>query len=160
MWPQPHFLIISSPGLFALFLQLWWHTYEFYWGKTSILKVILQNQNCTVSSSISDCDRMRSQSRMIDLDHVSVPSYSLLHEPFKSIPVVWTVHEYSLAHRIKEYNASGMIQIIDAWKEVFSRANVVVFPNYILPVFNYNLIVISRIILSFWYGWRSSNLKV
>ncbi|OEL21462.1 hypothetical protein BAE44_0017521 [Dichanthelium oligosanthes] len=59
---------------------------------------------------------------------------SLLHEPFKSIPVIWTVHEYSLAHRIKEYNESGMIQIIDAWKEVFSRANVIVFPNYILPV--------------------------
>ncbi|RLN25007.1 uncharacterized protein C2845_PM07G16130 [Panicum miliaceum] len=59
---------------------------------------------------------------------------SLLHEPFKSVPVIWTVHEYSLAHRIKEYNASGMIQIIDAWKEVFSRANVIVFPNYILPV--------------------------
>ncbi|KAG2590197.1 hypothetical protein PVAP13_5NG280500 [Panicum virgatum] len=59
---------------------------------------------------------------------------SLLHEPFKSVPVIWTVHEYSLAHRIKEYNASGMLQIIDAWKEVFSRANVIVFPNYILPV--------------------------
>ncbi|PAN29631.1 hypothetical protein PAHAL_5G239500 [Panicum hallii] len=59
---------------------------------------------------------------------------SLLHEPFKSVPVIWTVHEYSLAHRIEEYNASGMIQIIDAWKEVFSRANVIVFPNYILPV--------------------------
>ncbi|CAO2165593.1 unnamed protein product [Urochloa humidicola] len=59
---------------------------------------------------------------------------SLLHEPFKSIPVIWTVHECSLAHRIKEYNASGMIQIIDGWKEVFSRANVIVFPNYILPV--------------------------
>ncbi|XP_062205911.1 uncharacterized protein LOC133907830 [Phragmites australis] len=59
---------------------------------------------------------------------------SLLHEPFKSIPVIWTVHEYSLAHRINEYNASGMIQIIDAWKEVFSRSNVIVFPNYILPV--------------------------
>ncbi|KAL6842762.1 hypothetical protein ACP4OV_027606 [Aristida adscensionis] len=59
---------------------------------------------------------------------------SLLHEPFKSIPVIWTVHEYSLAHRLSEYNASGMIQMIDSWKEVFSRADVVVFPNYILPV--------------------------
>ncbi|KAL6614890.1 hypothetical protein ACP70R_037160 [Stipagrostis hirtigluma subsp. patula] len=59
---------------------------------------------------------------------------SLLHEPFKSVPVIWTVHEYSLARRISEYNASGMIQMIDAWKEVFSRANVIVFPNYILPV--------------------------
>ncbi|XP_020398012.1 uncharacterized protein [Zea mays] len=59
---------------------------------------------------------------------------SLLHEPFKSIPVIWTVHEHSLAHRAKEYNASGMIQLINAWKDVFSRANVIVFPNYILPV--------------------------
>ncbi|CAD6230773.1 unnamed protein product [Miscanthus lutarioriparius] len=59
---------------------------------------------------------------------------SLLHEPFKSIPIIWTVHEYSLAHRAKEYNASGMVQLINAWKDVFSRANVIVFPNYILPV--------------------------
>jgi len=77
---------------------------------------------------------MLSQSQIFYLDHMSVPFYSLLHEPFKSVPVIWTVHEYSLAHRIKEYNASGMLQIIDAWKEVFSRANVIVFPNYILPV--------------------------
>ncbi|WVZ69619.1 hypothetical protein U9M48_018383 [Paspalum notatum var. saurae] len=66
---------------------------------------------------------------------------SLLHDPFKSIPVIWTVHECSLAQRVKEYNASGMVQIIDAWKEVFSRANVIVFPNYILPVFISDLIV-------------------
>ncbi|KAK3161319.1 hypothetical protein QOZ80_1BG0075630 [Eleusine coracana subsp. coracana] len=59
---------------------------------------------------------------------------SLQHEPFKSIPVIWTVPECSLARRVSEYNSSGMIQIIDAWKEVFSRANVIVFPNYILPV--------------------------
>ena len=95
---------------------------------------------------------MLSQSQIFYLDHMSVPFYSLLHEPFKSVPVIWTVHEYSLAHRIKEYNASGMLQIIDAWKEVFRRANVIVFPNYILPVFNSNLIVISTIIQSLSYG--------
>jgi len=89
---------------------------------------------------------------MFDLDYVSVPSYSLLHEPFKSIPIIWTVHEYSLAHRAKEYNASGMIQLINAWKDVFSRANVIVFPNYILPVFTSDLIVISTIIESLSYG--------
>jgi hypothetical protein len=89
---------------------------------------------------------------MFDLDHVSVPSYSLLHEPFKSIPIIWTVHEYSLAHRAKEYNASGMIQLINAWKDVFSRANVIVFPNYILPVFTSDLFVISMIIELLSYG--------
>jgi hypothetical protein len=30
-----------------------------------------------------------------------------------------------------------MSQALDGWKEVFSRANVIVFPNYILPVYNY-----------------------
>ncbi|KAG8056152.1 hypothetical protein GUJ93_ZPchr0001g32867 [Zizania palustris] len=59
---------------------------------------------------------------------------SLLQEPFKSIPVIWNVQESSLAHRISEYNSSGMIQILGGWKEAFSRANVVVFPNYVLPV--------------------------
>lgn len=59
---------------------------------------------------------------------------SLLQEPFKSIPVIWTVQESSLAHCVSEYNSSGMVQILGAWKEVFSRANVIVFPNYILPV--------------------------
>ncbi|KAL5222284.1 hypothetical protein ABZP36_026997 [Zizania latifolia] len=59
---------------------------------------------------------------------------SLLQEPFKSIPVIWNVQESSLAHRISEYNSSGMIQILGGWKEAFSRANVIVFPNYVLPV--------------------------
>jgi hypothetical protein len=66
-----------------------------------------------------------------------LPFYSLLHEPFKSIPVIWTVHECSLAHRISEHNSSGIFQIIDAWKEAFGRANVIVFPNYILPVLSF-----------------------
>jgi hypothetical protein len=101
---------------------------------------------------------MLSQSQMFDLDHVSLPLYSLLHEPFKSIPVIWTVHECSLADRIKEYNASGMLQIINSWKEVFSRANVIVFPNYILPVFISNLILISTIIVIF--IWMKIDLKV
>ncbi|CAM0881755.1 unnamed protein product [Alopecurus aequalis] len=59
---------------------------------------------------------------------------SLLQEPFKSIPVIWTVQESSFAHCVREYNSSGMIQNLGGWKEVFSRADVIVFPNYILPV--------------------------
>jgi hypothetical protein len=89
---------------------------------------------------------------MFDLDHVSVASYSLLHEPFKSIPIIWTMHEYSPVHHAKEYNVSGMIQLIKAWKDVFSRTNVIVFPNYILLVFTSDLIVISTIIESLSYG--------
>uniref|UniRef100_A0A0D9V319 Glycosyl transferase family 1 domain-containing protein n=1 Tax=Leersia perrieri TaxID=77586 RepID=A0A0D9V319_9ORYZ len=59
---------------------------------------------------------------------------SLMQEPFKSVPVIWNVQESSLAHRISEYNSSGMIQILDGWKEAFSRADVIVFPDYVLPV--------------------------
>ncbi|KAM3350024.1 hypothetical protein ACQJBY_022690 [Aegilops geniculata] len=59
---------------------------------------------------------------------------SLLQEPFKSVPVIWTVQETSLAHCIREYKSSGMTHILGGWQEVFSRANVIVFPNYILPV--------------------------
>jgi hypothetical protein len=87
--------------------------------------------------SVSNYDKMLPRNQLFDLDNVSVPSYSLLHEPFKSIPVIWAVHECALAHRISEYNSSGMIQMIDAWKEAFSRANVIVFPNYILPVLTF-----------------------
>jgi hypothetical protein len=88
--------------------------------------------------SVSNYDKMLPRSQLFDLDNVYVPFYSLLHEPFKSIPVIWTVHECALARRISEYNSSGLIRMIDAWKEAFSRANVIVFPNYILPVLTFS----------------------
>uniref|UniRef100_A0A0E0C4S5 Glycosyl transferase family 1 domain-containing protein n=1 Tax=Oryza meridionalis TaxID=40149 RepID=A0A0E0C4S5_9ORYZ len=70
----------------------------------------------------------------LDYDGILLNSIEARPEPFKSIPVIWNVQESSLAHRISEYNSSGMIQILDGWKEAFSRANVIVFPNYVLPV--------------------------
>ena len=76
---------------------------------------------------------------------------SLLQDPFKSIPLIWTVQESSLVHCFSEYNSSGMIQILGGWKEAFSRADVIVFPNYILPVYKYShtkfdvLVVVLRL---------------
>ncbi|XP_040954206.1 uncharacterized protein [Gossypium hirsutum] len=59
---------------------------------------------------------------------------SFIQEPFKSIPLIWTIHERALAIRSREYTSSGQIELVNDWKKVFSRATVVVFPNYALPM--------------------------
>uniref|UniRef100_A0A1D1Z063 D-inositol 3-phosphate glycosyltransferase n=1 Tax=Anthurium amnicola TaxID=1678845 RepID=A0A1D1Z063_9ARAE len=59
---------------------------------------------------------------------------SLLQEPFKSVPVIWTLHEGSLALRLNKYIVNNQTQLINDWKQVFSRATVVVFPNYAMPI--------------------------
>ncbi|KAL7125749.1 hypothetical protein ABFS83_14G137500 [Erythranthe nasuta] len=58
----------------------------------------------------------------------------LMQEPFKNIPLVWTIHEHTLASRLRTYVSSGQSELVDTWKRFFSRATVVVFPNYILPI--------------------------
>ena len=60
--------------------------------------------------------------------------YSLSREPFKGVPIIWTVHEESLARRINDYFFNNQTQIIHDWKQAFKRATVVVFPNHVLPV--------------------------
>uniref|UniRef100_A0A2P2JAP5 Glycosyl transferase family 1 domain-containing protein n=1 Tax=Rhizophora mucronata TaxID=61149 RepID=A0A2P2JAP5_RHIMU len=59
---------------------------------------------------------------------------SLMQEPFKVVPLIWTIHERTLAIRSKQYNSSGQINLVNDWKKVFSRASVVVFPNHVLPI--------------------------
>ncbi|KAL4586124.1 hypothetical protein LXL04_010755 [Taraxacum kok-saghyz] len=69
-------------------------------------------------------------------DAISGFSYhSLLQEPFKSLPLIWTIHEKTLATCYKNYISNGQSQLIDDWKTVFNRATVVVFPNHALPMF-------------------------
>lgn len=60
--------------------------------------------------------------------------YSLSQEPFKSVPLIWTIHERTLATRLRQYMSNGQIEFVDDWKIVFNRATVVVFPNHVLPV--------------------------
>ncbi|KAK1425246.1 hypothetical protein QVD17_20594 [Tagetes erecta] len=59
----------------------------------------------------------------------------LLQEPFKSLPLIWTIHEKTLATRFKKYVSDDRSRLIDDWKTAFSRATVVVFPNHALPVY-------------------------
>ncbi|KAK1275253.1 Aluminum-activated malate transporter 9 [Acorus gramineus] len=58
----------------------------------------------------------------------------LSQEPFRSLPVIWTIPERALALRLAGYASNGQMQLISDWKQVFSRATVVVFPNYVLPM--------------------------
>nr|GMD31581.1 Phosphatidyl-myo-inositol mannosyltransferase [Ipomoea batatas] len=59
---------------------------------------------------------------------------SLMQEPFKSVPVIWTIQEHALAAQLRQYKSGGQNMLVDNWRKVFSRANVVVFPNYVLPM--------------------------
>lgn len=59
---------------------------------------------------------------------------SLMQEPFKSVPLIWTIHEKALGTRLRQYMSNDQIEFVDDWKVVFNRASVVVFPNHVLPV--------------------------
>ncbi|MFQ6633389.1 hypothetical protein Gotur_011612, partial [Gossypium turneri] len=59
---------------------------------------------------------------------------SFMQEPFKSLPLIWTIHERALAVRSRQYTSAGQIELVNDWKNVFNRATVVVFPNYALPM--------------------------
>ncbi|GMH00463.1 hypothetical protein Nepgr_002302 [Nepenthes gracilis] len=58
----------------------------------------------------------------------------LMQEPFKSLPLIWTIHEKTLATRLSQYTSTEKIEVLNDWKKSFNRATVVVFPNYALPV--------------------------
>ncbi|KAL3624422.1 hypothetical protein CASFOL_031090 [Castilleja foliolosa] len=58
----------------------------------------------------------------------------LMQEPFKHVHIVWTIHEQTLAHQLRQYVSSGRSELIDTWKKLFNRPAVIVFPNYILPM--------------------------
>ncbi|XP_031393102.1 uncharacterized protein LOC116204888 isoform X2 [Punica granatum] len=57
-----------------------------------------------------------------------------LQEPFKSLPLLWTINDAALAVRLREYNSSGQQELLNSWKKIFNRATAVVFPNYALPM--------------------------
>lgn len=58
----------------------------------------------------------------------------LMQEPFKYVPLIWTIHEQTLADRLRNYALTGKNELLESWRKVFSRATVVVFHNYALPM--------------------------
>lgn len=59
---------------------------------------------------------------------------SFLQEPFKNVVVIWVILEDTLGKRLSLYERSGLNHLIFEWKQAFARANVVVFPDYTLPM--------------------------
>ncbi|XP_074279780.1 uncharacterized protein LOC141605052 [Silene latifolia] len=57
-----------------------------------------------------------------------------MQEPFRSIPLIWTIHERNLATRLSQYTLNWTIEMVNDWKRSFSRASVVVFPNHALSM--------------------------
>ncbi|XP_050112410.1 uncharacterized protein LOC126590924 isoform X3 [Malus sylvestris] len=53
--------------------------------------------------------------------------------PFQ-VPLIWIIQEDTLANRLPVYEEMGLKDLISHWKSAFSRANVVVFPDFTLPM--------------------------
>lgn len=57
-----------------------------------------------------------------------------MQEPFCSVPLIWIIQEDILANRLPLYKSRGWDLLISNWTNAFHRADVVVFPDFSLPV--------------------------
>lgn len=57
-----------------------------------------------------------------------------MQEPFCSVPLIWIIQEDSLSSRLPVYEQMGQQHLISHWRSAFSRASVVVFPDFTYPV--------------------------
>jgi hypothetical protein len=60
-----------------------------------------------------------------------------MQEPFCSVPLIWIIQEDSLSSRLPVYEQMGWQHLISHWRSVFSRASVIVFPDFAYPVKTY-----------------------
>lgn len=58
-----------------------------------------------------------------------------MQEPFCSVPLVWIIQQDTLASRLRLYENMGWEHLISHWSAAFRRADVIVFPDYSLPVY-------------------------
>ncbi|KAI3695939.1 hypothetical protein L1987_78945 [Smallanthus sonchifolius] len=59
---------------------------------------------------------------------------SLMQEPFCSVQLIWIVQEDTLANRLSLYEEMGWEHLVAYWKKAFTRADVVVFPDFSFPM--------------------------
>lgn len=57
-----------------------------------------------------------------------------MQEPFCSVPLIWIIQEDSLSSRLPVYEQMGWQHLVSHWRSAFSRASVVVFPDFTYPV--------------------------
>ncbi|TKY64007.1 biosynthetic process [Spatholobus suberectus] len=90
---------------------------------------------------IRTCDKRNNTVDWLNYDGIIASSLEakgafscFLQEPFKSIPLIWVVHENALAYQSRRYTTNGQIELLNDWGRVFNRSTVVVFSNYALPM--------------------------
>ncbi|OIV90590.1 hypothetical protein TanjilG_01671 [Lupinus angustifolius] len=59
---------------------------------------------------------------------------SLMQDPFCSVPLIWIIQEDSLSSRLPFYDKMGWEHLVSHWRSAFSRASVVVFPDFTYPM--------------------------
>ncbi|XVF23461.1 hypothetical protein REPUB_Repub13aG0040800 [Reevesia pubescens] len=59
---------------------------------------------------------------------------SLMQEPFDTVPLIWIIQEDTLAKRLPVYEEMGLEHLLSNWRSSFTRANVIVFPDFTLPM--------------------------
>ncbi|KAL7589264.1 hypothetical protein Lser_V15G36450 [Lactuca serriola] len=59
---------------------------------------------------------------------------SLMQEPFCSVQLIWIIQEDTLSNRLPLYQELPHEHLITYWKNVFRRADVIVFPDYSFPM--------------------------
>ncbi|KAL5709702.1 hypothetical protein ACHQM5_020360 [Ranunculus cassubicifolius] len=59
---------------------------------------------------------------------------SLMQDPFCSVPLIWIIPEDTLAKRLSFYMDMGWEHLIIDWRSTFNRADVIVFPDFSLPM--------------------------
>ncbi|XP_076897085.1 uncharacterized protein LOC143550296 [Bidens hawaiensis] len=59
---------------------------------------------------------------------------SFMQEPFCSVQLIWMIQEDTLANRLPLYEEMRWEPLVSYWKKVFTRADVVVFHDYSLPM--------------------------
>lgn len=120
----------------SFFLQLWWYNCELSWSQECLFLVwylVLVPESFTGYAPMS-CVWGFWHGYPYSSNTNDFSCYSFLQEPFKSIPLIWIVHENALAYRSRQYTTNGQIELLNDWGRVFNRSTVVVFPNYALPV--------------------------
>lgn len=57
-----------------------------------------------------------------------------MQEPFCSLPFIWIIQEDILAKQLPFYAEMGWNHLISQWKGAFSRADIIVFSEFTMPV--------------------------
>ncbi|MED6108875.1 hypothetical protein PIB30_028338 [Stylosanthes scabra] len=71
---------------------------------------------------------------MVDSLEAKEAISSLMQEPFCSVPLIWIIQEDSLSSRLPVYEKMGLERLLSHWRSAFSRASVVVFPDFTYPM--------------------------